>query len=599
MKLKLKNLISGYERVGDGIDSSDGKIGKRRFFKRKLSGSAMSRSSLGGAGRLARVSDKMFAITSYTSSRAYGAFLLTFAVLTMLLNSGANLFVIKLDSDKLSLLIGAISAVLSIPFFFLEGPLSPALERHRLSEQLFFEFFCIKRPSKADATGGGIPTSVLIAAGVLFAVLGYFTTAPIALLLIIGAVFAYLSFISPEFSLFSCILILPSISMLDLHNYVAPFVAVIMLLSYLRKVAIGKRIYNFEQYDALISLMMLCVIASGIFVGGRSSFNLALVIFGSTFVYFATGNLITNPRLVNSMVNALVFSSVLPCAVGAVQFAVSAVRIGIVDTLKMGVSATFNTPDAFAAYLTVPICFSLMFASHKRSAVYVAALLLNCAVMIMTGNFIAPIALILAIFAFVAMRGGRRAIPLALLLMLLPYALVPLGIALPVDRAVSFIIGDSLSQTLAVWSESVELFIDNALLGVGISHEAFSSLISGEPDARNFFLDIAVKSGAPTLLIFAVILLVRLKHRAIYRRYLQESSVGALSATASISAMALVIFGAFNAVFSEISLYYVFFSVFAIGSATLRIACDEHDDRIAYFADARRTYSAAVDLDLR
>ena len=602
LKLKLINLISGYERV-DGLDTPMANRSSKRFFKRKLSGSISSHAEGSSAGRLVRFSYNVFNIASYTSSRAYGAFLLAFAILTMLLNSGANFLFVDLPSDTASLVIGAAAAVISIPFFFLEGPLAPALERHKLTEELFFEFFSIKRPSKS-AEAHGIPLIVCLAAGILFAVLGFFISVYTVLFIIVGVLFAYLAFVSPEFSLFSCILILPSVSAFPIHDYIASFVAFIMFLSYIRKAAFGKRSYNFEQYDILICLMMLFIILSGIFVGGASSFQLGVVIFTSTFVYFATGNLITNPRLVDCMVKSLVLSSVVPCVTGTVQFIIQAFDLGLAAALKTGVSATFTSPGAFAAFLIVPTCFSFMFAREKHSAAYAVIFVFNCLLLIMSGNFVAPIALVIAVASYALMRSHRLGFIPMLLLIALPYIAAFLATVLPISDALSLIISGSFEDMLAVFGVSLDMLKESPLFGVGISPEVFSEAISGAlhigvTDSGNLFLDIAVKSGAVTVILFILLLLVRLRHRIFYRRFLEESSVGSLSATASITVIALVVFGSFNAVFAEISLYYIFFSVFAIGSATLRIACDEHDDRVAYFRDARRTYSAAVDLDLR
>ncbi len=591
--MKLINLITGYEKVGNVPDGEKKKSASRRFFKRRLSGSIST-----ADGNFTRLSRKLFSITSYTNARSYGAFILSFAVITMLLSSGANFVFIKLPGDTRSFIIGVCALVLSLSFFFFDGTVASALERHKHLGELVFEFFCIKRPVKSEDTVG-IPIIVCIALGIVLAVLGFFTSTYIVALVIVGVVFAYLSFVSPEFSLFSCILALPTVSLLGIHDYIACFVAAVMLLSFARKVIFGKRTYNFEQYDIILALMMLFVLISGILVGGAASFKFALVIIASTSVYFTTGNLITNPRLLDCMIKSFIFSSLIPCIVGCVQFSVMWAREGFLSTVTTGISATFGASDSFSCFLIMPICFAFMYARQRRSVFYSFIFLLNCAVLLMCGNFFAPIAILLAVLAYSFIKNHKLAIIPVLILVVLPYLLT----LFEIPEQLSVIIGDDIVQTVKIWEGSWQLLKDNWLIGIGLGSEAFSDVLSlaisfNSPDARNVFLDMAVKSGVVTAALFALLLTVRLAHRASYRRFLGESSVASVSATSAITITAFIIFGTFTQMFTEITLYYIFFSAFAMGSATLRIACEEHDDRLAYLRDARQSYSAAVDVDL-
>ncbi len=595
MKLKLINLLSGYENVSSPGKKTAPDGGKRRYFTRRMSGNLSYHAENGGSARASR---NIFNITAHTASRAYGALILSFAVLTMLLSSGIDFLIVALPGDRRDFIIGLGAAVLSLPFFFFEGPVITAVERHKILSEIVFDFFCIKRPTKGKDERG-IPLVVCIAIGVILAVAGFFTSAYIVALSAVGVAFAYLSFVSPEFSLFSCILALPAISMLSIHNYIACFVAAVMLLSYLRKVAFGKRNYNFEQYDLIIGLMMLCVLISGIFVGGASSFEFCLVIIGSTSVYFTTGNIITNPRLLDCMTRAFIYSSVLPALTAVVQFALLWSRIGFAEAFDMGVAATFISADSFACFLIVPVCFAFMYARQKRSLHCFLIGALDCLALFMCGNFFAPIAILTAFIVYVLIKAKKSRLVPAFLILALPYVVA----LLPITDTLSFIIGDNIAETLKVWGASLSLVGKNLLLGVGLSPEAFSAAFSTVSkiqsiDARNLFIDMAARSGILTVVFFSALLVSRLFHRAAYGRYLAESTVADISAVSSVTVIAFIIFGSFNQMFTDISLYYIFFSAFAVGSATLRIACAEHDDRASYFRDASQSHSAAVDVDL-
>jgi hypothetical protein len=44
--------------------------------------------------------------------------------------------------------------------------------------------------------------------------------------------------------------------------------------------------------------------------------------------------------------------------------------------------------------------------------------------------------------------------------------------------------------------------------------------------------------------------------------------------------------------------FYLFFLVFGVGSATLRVIKRERDERILYYEHTKRVHSAAVDIEL-
>ena len=100
------------------------------------------------------------------------------------------------------------------------------------------------------------------------------------------------------------------------------------------------------------------------------------------------------------------------------------------------------------------------------------------------------------------------------------------------------------------------------------------------------------------LVCFVVILLVRLRHRAAYYKYTKTSQVSTLSPMFSVTIFALLVLGATNYIWSDVSTAYLFWSVLGLGSATLRVAKQEHDDRVLYFDGARSATSAMVELDL-
>jgi hypothetical protein len=47
------------------------------------------------------------------------------------------------------------------------------------------------------------------------------------------------------------------------------------------------------------------------------------------------------------------------------------------------------------------------------------------------------------------------------------------------------------------------------------------------------------------------------------------------------------------------TMYYLFWCIFGLGSAALRVAKSEFDDRIAYFSDGSTEDASSIDISIR
>ena len=146
---------------------------------------------------------------------------------------------------------------------------------------------------------------------------------------------------------------------------------------------------------------------------------------------------------------------------------------------------------------------------------------------------------------------------------------------------------------------------DNLFLGVGIGEESFFeeirkySLVYSYHNSGNFLLEIACEAGIISLAAFILIYVVRVRHRSIYQPYVKNSSVSKISGyTTSITVM-LMVYGSFNYIWADMTMYYLFWCVFGLGSASLRVAKGEFDDRVAYFSDGSAEDSSSIDISIR
>ena len=204
---------------------------------------------------------------SYTHIKTYGFFFLTFGLLTVLFYFAHDFVAgyLPIGENTISLTLGVILSILSVPMLILDGPISLVLQEYPITDAIFFDFLCIKRMPPTEDEPAANPVGAVVL-GAILAIIGLFLPTMLVVGVILFLAYFYLSFLSPEFSLFSTILILPYISLDEPEGYgILASLVIITAISFSRKLVFGKRVLNLEQYDILIFIMLLAVLISGIF----------------------------------------------------------------------------------------------------------------------------------------------------------------------------------------------------------------------------------------------------------------------------------------------------------------------------------------------
>ena len=595
----LGELLSGYT-------TADKNSSGKKFCSETITGSA-GRVSLTRASKyLAKFFEKLTKVISYTSSRTYGAFLAVFGALSLVLHFIKD-YVGFYEVVPLNvLIISSVLALISVPFLISDKPLSIALQSNRVTDFIFFEFFCIRRMHRSESERGISPV-VGVILGIFVAVLG----ACIPLWTVAGALlvlaYLFLTFLSPEFSFFSMFIIMPYLSFDTDGVFLAVLVAV-TLISYARKVALGKRVYFFEQYDAGLFAMLFCILISGVFVKGVESFVSSVVMILLGMGYILASSLVTNRRLADCLTNAVIISSV-PVSIIAIAEAV----VGITSKGLRGFegsSATFDKPYTLAIFLLVATSFSVYFVDVRRNkavkVLYAVITAINFLALSSTLCFWAFGTLIIGAVAFLAqkMRHGSGLVLLILSVSVYLLLLIPGGYRdLIYTSNVAKMLG--LADSMQRWEVSFLMLRDNLFLGVGIGDDSFIEEISHYTssfnyyNSGNFLLELACEAGIISLFVFIVIYLIRVRHRGIYQPYVKNSQVSKISSYTTVLTVMLMAYGAFYYIWADMTMYYLFWCIFGLGSAALRVAKSEFDDRIAYFSDGSTEDASSIDISIR
>ena len=605
-----------------GFETSEEEFSKSHFSKNERHFSAKILSSIGSSfakklstGVLPRIGSFLFDRFALGKINSYGSTIFAFGLMTVLLNLVDYYLRSQPGSPASALTSGAVLMLLSIPLLFINTPLLEFMLNHKFTDILLFEILCMKRVAISDTRReeSGWIYPVLI--GAMIAVVGYFTSLTAVLLILALLIFAALAFSSPEFSLIATVAVLPAIPLLSFPTLAISALVGITAVSFVSKVFLGKRLYHFEQYDAIISFFIVFVLISGTFNKDFNSFAKAISLILLTFSYFLASNIIINKRLADNMINVLLFTSI-PTAIYAIidYFFLSGMPSGWIDPstspdITRRATATFGNPNIYAVYLLVTVIFALTFSFDKTKSkntriYYGAVFALNGYAMVLTWTRGAWLALIFALAAFAVIRSRRA--PKALLITL---ASLPIAITIMPESVIQRLLSSlnlsdsSILSRLSIWRSSIAMMLDNLFIGIGVGDKAFSEEFLkyaedsvSAPHSHNLFLEIGCEFGIFALLLFVFIILTRIRHRASYARYVRKSTVNILSLISGTAFFALITYGMTDYIWYNTTMYALFWLVFGLGSATLRIAKKEYLDSVIPIDDYTSESFASADI---
>lgn len=612
-KSKILDFLFGYDLSQKNFEESAAHHVGKTFSDKLLGGVSSSFAKKILKNPIVGFFDRLNTLFSRIYIKSYSTIILSFGILTLLLCVLSYIFTEGAPLPLPGLLTGGISVILSIPGLFIDKPLAAVLASSRFLSAFLFDFLCIKRVRSSEDSERVLPTYLCIFIGIILALPGLFIPPYLPLIIIAVAVYLGLSLSSPEFSFMLTLLLLPIIPALPHSSTILLCLVLICLVSFLSKVGLGKRILHFEQYDALILLSGAFILISGIFNKGFESFENALLLITLLGGYTLAGNLTVNKRLADNAVNMIIISSIPTGVWGIASYFLKPLNLSWIDKSFVGVisgraASTFGNPNVFSVFLIVAIIFSITYAlDRSRGALrilYFLSSIINILSLLLTFTRGAWVAIILAAAAYFVLHFKK--IPKILLI---PLALSPLAIFAfkPfVSRLLSiFNLADSsISSRLSIWRSAIEMLKDNLFVGVGIGSASFNeefvkyaeSGAEWAPHSHNLFLELACQGGIFLALIFAFLLLVRLRHIASYKPYIKGSSLTSPITMTGLAIFSLVSFGCTDYIFYDCSMFFLFWVVFGIGSATLRISKREFEENLNYRGSDSSAYCAVADI---
>ena len=567
-----------------------------------------------GSNRMIRTERHISHFFACAGARTYGVFFLTFGLVTLLAHFARYYVETAVIDVLVPLVLGALCCLFSVPLLLPEDTLAEVTERDPLTSAILYDFFCLKRVYRLP-NAPVLRKRITVPLAILLAVVGALTSP----LYVLGGIFLVvllrLSLSAPEMPFLFSLLTLPYLGVLPHATVVLCILVGLSLVSYIRKALLGNRIFYAQGYDFLLGAFALVYLISGIFNGGASSFGAALVRMLLLAGSVLAANLITNRRIADSATAALGLASAPVSVIGIYQYFFTDLTDRYSDPafatlIPSRVGSTFDNPNLFAMFLCVAALFALYHTqgAKRTSQRIVCAVIfaLHLFAMVLTFSRGAWVALALSILLLLALQYMKT--PGAMLNLLLfvigAFLLLPENVMARL-LSIGNLADTSIAYRLSILRSSIAMWRDNLLLGVGVGEDTFRLAFTAfaedgvtAPHSHNLFLQIGCEAGIFALAIFLLLLLWRARHITSYRRYTRVSSVRRASLFCTGVIFSLLLFGMTDSIFYHYSIYYLFFAVFGIGSAVLRIAKREHTDRLGYVTDERTPDSSATEITI-
>ena len=530
-------------------------------------------------GRIAKALNFIGRAFAYTQTRAYGCFLLSFGLLTMLMNIAEVYFTETGDVALSTLIICASLMLIAIPLLLFERPMCIAMQDFPLTDKLFFEFLSIKR-MRRSVTHVGIHPVAAFVFGIIPSGLAHFFSIESVIVVLVMLIVVNVAFTTPEFSMLLSILFFPYVMYFESSGTIVALISVVTLLSFVIKVIVGKRVFHFSIYDVFFFLLTVSVLTFGLLSGAQTSEMLvtAAILFG----YFPISNLIVNRRLAECAEKSVIVSAVPMVVVSMIE---------IIAEGDLSPEALFDSSETLVAFMLVSAAATFAYTFGKarggENAFCFVLFVLEFAVISISMRPEAILAILISAVSYLVLRSRQVPSDFLLLLLVLPYALFFLPGAWLDAVSDLFRLEAPLSETVGSYRDLLIEFFDNVWVGgSGIG------VVSG----TNTLLGLGFGFGIFSVLLFGLLVLIRLRHVSYFRTYMRNSPLGATGDMATLSIVALLSYGAFYNLFSDRVVLSLLVAVFAVSAAALRTAKKEYDDRMGYYEDSGSSESSAIDV---
>lgn len=426
---------------------------------------------------------------------------------------------------------------------------------------------------------------VAIIAGILTGGLTYLVSPVKIVLAIVFACLIGLILNFPEMGVVSAIFLAPYLGFFDNSSTMLLIIVGITAISYIFKVAVGRRTFTVRLVDLFVILLAVMLFAGGIVTsGGEASLNAALMYTGLLVMYFLVVNLMNTKEWLNKCITAIAAPSMVIAVLGIIEYASGSMPSQWIDSdmfsdISNRAVATFDNPNMLATYLILTAPFIWVHMRNKEFTV--------------SGRIISGIGSLASIVCVVLTwsRGGWLGMIAAIIVFLLinykhtfKYFLV-LGLSSPVWIAalpdsvirrftsIGSLADSSTYYRLFTWKGSLKMLAEYYPGGIGVGESAFAqiyplySYIGTETTvhSHNLYLELALELGVIGLVVFAFIMFMVVQRGFGCIKYNSENRLTVAFVSAALSGLvAAFVHGMFDHIWYNYRVFFMFWVVAAL-----------------------------------
>ncbi len=528
---------------------------------------------------------------AFVPLKLYGSFLLAFGSYTLLIYFMHLALPITGKADSDYIYIGASVCIISLPMYFSSLNLAQAVKQGRITSALFIDVFGYKDDNFENKYGKKTARpaiSILLGLG---AGLSTFFVHPLLILaVLLTLALCSIIVITPEIGVLLAIFGLPFFSFASNPTMVLTALVLVTTFSYIIKLVRGKRIFKLELLDIAVLFFVAMMLLSGVVtVGGRPSYNAALISSALAFGYFLVVNLIRTETWLKRCSVALVSSGAAVALIGILQYLMGNSVNDWLDRsyfpdIEGRATSLFENPNYLGAYfaLVLPVAiYNSVTAKSRNSRILgfiVCTMMTVCTVLTWSrGAWLALIVSVMIFFIVFSRKTMRALYCIVAAIPFLPFVL-PSNV---VSRFMSIgnMADSSTSYRVYTWRGSIDLLKDHLWGGIGYGAEAFERVypayayagMEGAVHSHSLYLQVLISMGIVGLVCFATVILFYFQKSFEYMKSPISRDNMLFCAAAVCSTLALLIMGLFDYVWYNYRVFFLFWVVLALGVSAVRI----------------------------
>ena len=544
------------------------------------------------------------------SIRSYGNFGMSFGIYTIIVYF-VKMFVPALaKADVSTLIVGIISCICAIPMLLSKGTLISAVGKSVFTRLLFAEAFGF-RDETFEKNGETSPkhANFMILIGMICGVLTLlidplFIPASILVIILLVLVFS-----TPEIGILMSLFLLPFFTFLVNPTISLSILILLTFLSYIFKIIRGKRVLKIELLDIAVLVFGVIVYFGGVIsVGGEISYLSALLTCSLMIGYFLVVNLMRTQKWLNRCFVALISSATVVSVIGILQYFFGTLNVSWLDRdyfpdIKGRVTALFENSNMLAAYLVMVfpliLCYLLRSTGKNRLLAFISSVSVFLCI-IFTWSRGAWLALIFSVLLYFFMYSKKTVRFLCGLIFIIPLAVFMLPDNV-VRRFMS--IGDmadsSISYRVYTWKGTLNAIRENLFGGVGYGTETYREFyptysyagMEAAEHSHSLYLQLWFSLGIVGLIIFCALMLLFVQQSLENIKTTSDIQNKMQTTAVFCSVIAALIMGAFDYIWYNYRVFFVFWIMIALASAYARVDMAERRRKnISYDNDSQKAF---------